>query len=238
MRGEKVTTVGERIKAIRLSLGETMEQFGARFNTSKGTVNNWEKNRNLPNKRNLAWIASLGNITPTELIMGSGLNFIETKEYVTELLESILEHSDDNDFSIFNLKMGFYLKSTDEKGNFSKTEYEKNKQIAVDKICDYFLENNLNYKGHDEYLKRKIIKFLAKIESFDNTQDGAIRFAIEKLHNFYTSELLDFFFDKNGNRRKHMTENFFEEISKPIKKAIDELNELLQEKGFDKYNPS
>lgn len=35
--------VGARIKDIRLSLGESMEQFGARFNTSKGTVNNWEK---------------------------------------------------------------------------------------------------------------------------------------------------------------------------------------------------
>ena len=232
-----MTTVGERIKAIRLNRGETMEEFGAIFNTSKGTVNNWEKNRNMPNKRNLARIASLGGITPIELVMGSGLNFIETKEYVTELLEDILEHGDDKDFGIFTLKIDFLLKSTDEKGIFSKTEYEKLKRIAIDKICDYFLENALNYRGNDEYLKQIIIKFLKKIEFFDNTQDGAIRFAIKKLHDFYTSELLDFFYDKKDKRRKEMTENFFEEISKPIKKAIDELNELLQEKGFDKYDP-
>lgn len=234
---KKVTTVGERIKAIRLNRGETMEEFGAIFNTSKGTVNNWEKNRNMPNKRNLARIASLGGITPIELVMGSGLNFIETKEYVTELLEDILEQGDDKDFGIFTLKIDFLLKSTDEKGIFSKTEYEKLKRIAIDKICDYFLENALNYRGNDEYLKQIIIKFLKKIEFFDNTQDGAIRFAIKKLHDFYTSELLDFFYDKKDKRRKEMTENFFEEISKPIKKAIDELNELLQEKGFDKYDP-
>lgn len=232
-----MTTVGERIKAIRLNRGETMEEFGAIFNTSKGTVNNWEKNRNMPNKRNLARIASLGGITPIELVMGSGLNFIETKEYVTELLEDILERGDDKDFGIFTLKIDFLLKSTDEKGIFSKTEYEKLKRIAIDKICDYFLENALNYRGNDEYLKQIIIKFLKKIEFFDNTQDGAIRFAIKKLHDFYTSELLDFFYDKKDKRRKEMTENFFEEISKPIKKAIDELNELLQEKGFDKYDP-
>lgn len=30
--------LGERIKVIRVSLGETMEQFGQRFNTSKGTL--------------------------------------------------------------------------------------------------------------------------------------------------------------------------------------------------------
>lgn len=234
-----MTTVGERIKAIRLNLGQTMEEFGAIFNTSKGTVNNWEKNRNLPNKRNLARIAHLGNITPVELVMGAGLNYSETKEYVTELLESILEQSDnDDDFEIFTLKISFFLKSTDEKGNFSKIEYEKHKQIAIDKICDYFLENSLNYKGHDDYLKRKIINFLKKIETYDNTQDGAIRYAIKKLNDFYTSELLAFFFDKKGNRRQQMTDSFFDEISKPIKNAIDELNELLQEKGFEKYDPN
>lgn len=233
-----MTTVGERIKAIRLNLGQTMEEFGAIFNTSKGTVNNWEKNRNLPNKRNLARIALLGNMSPTELVLGTGLNFTETKEYVTELLDSILEQNDNGDFDIFTLKISFFLKSTDEKGNFSKIEYEKHKQIAIDKICDYFLENNLNYKGHDDYLKRKIINYLKKIESYDNTPDGAIRYAIKKLNDFYTSELLAFFFDKKGNRRQQMTDSFFDEISKPIKNAIDELNELLQEKGFEKYDPN
>ena len=96
----------------------------------------------------------------------------------------------------------------------------------------------MNYRGHDEYLKRQIIKYLNKIESYDNTQDGAIRYAIKKLYNFYTSELLDFFFDKKDNRRKGMTDTFFDEISKPIINAIDELNELLQEKGFEKYDPN
>lgn len=60
--------IGNKIKLIRLSLGESMEAFGARFNTSKGTVNNWEKNRNLPNKRNLKLIADLGNISVAELL--------------------------------------------------------------------------------------------------------------------------------------------------------------------------
>ncbi|HEL2702345.1 TPA: helix-turn-helix transcriptional regulator [Streptococcus suis] len=53
--------LGERIKVIRVSLGETMEQFGQRFNTSKGTVNNWEKGRNAPNKANLKKIADLSD---------------------------------------------------------------------------------------------------------------------------------------------------------------------------------
>lgn len=62
--------VGLRIKDIRLSLGESMEEFGKRFDTSKGTVNNWEKGRNLPNKANLLKIAKLGKITPSILLKG------------------------------------------------------------------------------------------------------------------------------------------------------------------------
>ncbi|HEM3578174.1 TPA: helix-turn-helix domain-containing protein [Streptococcus suis] len=59
--------LSEQIKAIRVTLGETMEQFGQRFNTSKGTVNNWEKGRNAPNKANLKRIAELSD-DPREFI--------------------------------------------------------------------------------------------------------------------------------------------------------------------------
>lgn len=55
--------VRKQIRSLRLSLGETMEEFGTRFNTSKGTINNWEKGRNLPNKENLLKIANLLDIS-------------------------------------------------------------------------------------------------------------------------------------------------------------------------------
>ncbi|HEL1702410.1 TPA: helix-turn-helix transcriptional regulator [Streptococcus suis] len=70
--------VGERIKQIRLSLGESMEKFGERFETSKGTVNNWEKGRNLPNKENLKKISELGQMTVNELLYGNVNNLIES----------------------------------------------------------------------------------------------------------------------------------------------------------------
>lgn len=61
-------SLGERIKLIRLENGLTMEEFGKKFNTSKGTVNNWEKGRNKPNKKNMKTIAELGGIKFGELI--------------------------------------------------------------------------------------------------------------------------------------------------------------------------
>lgn len=64
-------TIGQMIHDIRINLGETMEEFGKRFNTSKGTVNNWEKGRNLPNKANLKSIADLAGISVEELLNGN-----------------------------------------------------------------------------------------------------------------------------------------------------------------------
>lgn len=61
-------TTGERIKVIRLELGETLEEFGERFNTSKVTVFNWEKGRNFPNKSNLKKIAELGGMPVKDLV--------------------------------------------------------------------------------------------------------------------------------------------------------------------------
>ncbi|MFX3983366.1 helix-turn-helix domain-containing protein [Streptococcus suis] len=52
---------------MRLSLGETMEQFGQLFNNSKGTLNNWVKGRNAPNKANLKKISDLSD-NPREFI--------------------------------------------------------------------------------------------------------------------------------------------------------------------------
>lgn len=63
--------IGARIRAIRLARGETMEEFGERFEARKGVVNNWEKGRNLPNKRRIKAIAGMANISVQELLYGT-----------------------------------------------------------------------------------------------------------------------------------------------------------------------
>ena len=62
--------VGARIREIRLARGETLEEFGQLFGSSKGVVNNWEKGRNLPNKRRIKSIADMANISVQDLLRG------------------------------------------------------------------------------------------------------------------------------------------------------------------------
>lgn len=63
-------TLGQKIREYRLDSGETMEEFGQRFNAKSGVVSNWENNIQKPNKKRLKLIADDMNITVTELLKG------------------------------------------------------------------------------------------------------------------------------------------------------------------------
>lgn len=79
--------MGAKIKAIRLSLGMTQDMFADKLNSilseskiSKGTVNNWEHNRNSPNKKRLKAIADLGGFTVEYLINNDSQSSDSSKE--------------------------------------------------------------------------------------------------------------------------------------------------------------
>lgn len=70
METQEKKQVGERIKSIRLKQGLTQEEFGRKFEASKGNVATWEKGASLPNKNRLKNIAEFGNTTVEELLYG------------------------------------------------------------------------------------------------------------------------------------------------------------------------
>lgn len=142
---KRTNTVGEKIKSIRLSLGDTMERFGERFNTSKGTVNNWEKGRNLPNKENLLIIAKLGNITVEELLKeNKAIDFDEYLDTAKKMSISDKMAIIDNFFPDYNKKdisekILFFLTLldiVDDKTATGKTEILKQFYDEIKKLSD------------------------------------------------------------------------------------------------------
>ena len=95
--------LGQRIKKIRLNLGENLETFGSRFGANRGLVSAWENGRFIPNPERLLTIATLGNMSVDELLYGSFryniITFLtmfevmlkEDKSVPTELHDSILK---------------------------------------------------------------------------------------------------------------------------------------------------
>ena len=61
-------TLGEKIRNHRKNLGESMEEFGQRFDAKSGVVSNWENNVQKPNNKRLKLLANDMNITVTELL--------------------------------------------------------------------------------------------------------------------------------------------------------------------------
>lgn len=173
--------VGKKIKQLRLSLGESMEQFGMRFNTSKGTVNNWEKGRNLPNKKNLKEIASLSNTSVNILLKGDSTTvpfiFPEIKEilgdpeyYIPVCKDLILYNTEDN-----RVEDLYYMLIVGVTAIFKRLNTQKDGEIgfppALTKeewvTCHLFIANF--FKGETEFEKMtfrdlaKLIHFLEKV---------------------------------------------------------------------------
>ena len=94
-------TTGEQIKSIRLELGETLEEFGKRFNppVHKGLVSLWENGRNIPHPKNLKTIAEIGGTTVEELVftnlIGKRIKHIRVsrKETLEQFAENIIKVS-------------------------------------------------------------------------------------------------------------------------------------------------
>lgn len=82
--------IANRIRNIReKKLGLTMEEFGKFLNTSKGAVNNWEKEKSLPNKERLKNIAELGETTIEYILYGSLEDY--AKDLLAELEKELKE---------------------------------------------------------------------------------------------------------------------------------------------------
>ncbi|GIP68489.1 helix-turn-helix domain-containing protein [Lactiplantibacillus pentosus] len=132
------TLTGQRIKTIRITLGKTQADFADSINqrldsdgtVTRGTVNNWEHGRNLPNKRRLKIIADLGGVSVDYLLHGSSIT-VSTIDSLAEKYkrgtitpdEKLLMNEASIDFRIETSNMVKATKNMAEK-LFNETAYE------------------------------------------------------------------------------------------------------------------
>ncbi|WP_024526210.1 helix-turn-helix domain-containing protein [Levilactobacillus brevis] len=95
MTTDELNQLGQQIKTIRVNLGLTMEEFiervdGKSGKLRSGTVNNWENGKNAPNKKRLAAIAKLGNVTVEYLLHGPNFKLARKSSDAFEKLDESL----------------------------------------------------------------------------------------------------------------------------------------------------
>lgn len=187
--------IGNKIREIRLSKGETMEEFGKRFNTSKGTVNNWEKGRNKPNRDNMVRIAKLGGLTINELYgikfnkrtlrnnFIHGLFSLQTIRRLTEewflmwfdsdqasnLLNYVSSIDKNYLYKLFGRMVLFKEDSLSLKDEFNEFERRKQaKQLVIDEISKYIyttMADNIENLSHS-YVSFANLDFTYSTEVF------------------------------------------------------------------------
>lgn len=239
--------IGKRINNIRLDLGMTMEDFGKIFNTSKGTVNNWEKGRNLPNKANLKAIANLGNTTVDALLYGS----------LNDRVGNLLNAAIDSDNPTYNKKLDDLI-----------TDYLVKHENLIDIVIGYnpdadaenidieqamkenFINQNLpvfinkfdiQAQDNDEDIINKFIGYVNSIIPFDTeTFEGVKKYMFHTLEQidpyFYTKDTIDEFLENDKNNEHHKliggtlrnrVDRYY--ISMLYNKILDDLDEVIEE---------
>ena len=219
--------VGNRIREIRKGYNLTMEAFGKLIsNTIKGTVNNWEKGVNLPNKAAMEKIAILGHISLSELKYG------DLKDYLRNLLSTI------NDIALTEDFFDKLTKSSKERG----LSYEDNLELLreanriesklIDStdfidlafkngatkyfISNYPIEENLNYR---RFILPLIEDLLGGINKDENQQLLSSLLAVmmkrEALTNVQASK---------------KSEDLIEAISEEFESALTHFNQQFNKK--------
>ncbi|HFI0048502.1 TPA: helix-turn-helix domain-containing protein [Streptococcus suis] len=217
--------VGERIKQIRLSLGESMEKFGERFGTSKGTVNNWEKGRNLPNKENLKKISELGQMTVNELLYGN----------VNNLIESILLNFDFYEFADENKKKRVFELVQKEVKDFPHLLTSDYNDELIEKISDIVVDIINGLDGTNESALRASYEAFSFSEIEDMFYRTVTTSEIEICYNYSLM-----MYQKNYKLKKILREGMDEQLYKKLefvhKQAEAEITKIAKELDYKLYN--
>lgn len=158
--------IGSRIKEIRLSKNETMEELADVVGSNKSNVSRWERGLNIPNEATLRKIAKHGEVSVYELLYG------EINQYISQVLHFEL-HERNELFE--SLKTYFLLtgkeinKISDLKGDpiFVQNNYVPFLQEHINSIIDYIKKHSLFVNDEQLYEDPYLIVQLA-ISYIDN----------------------------------------------------------------------
>lgn len=204
--------VGKRIQHIRLSHGNTLEEFGKLVeNASKGMVSNWERGINLPNKARLARIAEIGSITVDELLYGTSAEHLEIAEKAYEIALNSTPNDSKEGAALryFNLSQRKILFTDTLNTYFDSMAYNPDSGIEVEMLASFmivvFFKKYANKIKTNSNLVETIFHDLLEINVHDypslgrerfESPDGAYTFFVTEMSGDVNQELIKKIHDK------------------------------------------
>lgn len=202
--------LGQRIKAIRLSTGLNMREFGEKiFNSADSLVSRWEKGKSIPTHKRLIEIAKLGDVTVSYLLYGNIKTFVS----------NIIDH-------YFSKTNTFELLDIDEIKEVKINDYSTDKVSMFYEVQKEFI---------DQYGENNIDTWELKNEADDrlyNYIESDLKDELRELNAYYLDEWLEIP-TKFRVLNKRLKENFDNEVilSTVISEAFEKT--LLKYNNFD-----
>lgn len=198
--------LGQRIKEIRLSLGETAEVFGNRFDPSanRSLVSAWENGRYIPSPERLKVIAELGNVSVEELLYG------KSQDILGKSLDEI------------DMLSGYSQNLIDDANRVVESPIS-NTELKLGVLSDILKGLSLSIPAIGSL--SKIAKQQLEFKEFDSaTKDytSVLRSAIKFIDDNEGADEIDL--------AKHFEENDFEDVSKNAIKAFEVLEKYKSDK--------
>lgn len=205
MNRNKTHSPGERIKLIRTNNGLTQQQFADKINKitssdklSKGTVNNWEHNRNLPNKERMKAIADVFNTTV--IYIEKGID----DDYIDEFLES----------------SPYLVKGI----NINNILSNNNSNINYDDLCKKLEDRQRELSMSDEALSKKLNTSVEKLNSYKKNHFKNLD--IDFIDNIIDALNISPDFVKNINNHEFRTKKQFEETNEMTEFIEENINNI------------
>ncbi len=215
--------LGQRIKAIRLSTGLNMREFGEKiFNSADSLVSRWEKGKSIPNHKRLIEIAKLGDVTVSYLLYGS-INIL-VPNIIDEYFSSVDTFELLDIDEIKEVKINEY--SNDKVSMFYEVQQEFIDQYGEDNIDTWELKNEADDRLYN-YIESDLIKELDNINQnyIDEWAEIPTKFRVlnKRLKENYDNEVILSTVITEAFEKTLLKYNNFDE-----KEADDFLNDLIK----------
>lgn len=237
--------VGQRIKMIRLSKGDTLEDFGIRIAILlnipkenapiKGNISRWESGLSLPSKKRLKAIAEIGDLTVEELLYGD----IVQDNYADEFYEEYEKFKGRKNGLLEELKlllpgalsglsMGLAFREMS-RNAVKDNEALLEKIKALDKFAHNHIEKNYSNYSYEKFRQEFPS---SNLQDFRIYKEREIALFVELLENYW--KVLDKYYSSYLFINSRLTDQIAEELTEIIKMAEEEnkeeyyFNEVIQ----------
>lgn len=165
-------TIGSRIKILRESFGYSMGRLEEALQVSRGSVNQWEKNKSIPGGKAIIALANFFNVSTDYILLGTEKNrqqhitnsnaIVEFSESEKNFLEKVRQLTNEERAKIDGIVDGILISHEINNARKlhqtlpNKDELTESEMLIQEELKNYHLELQAEQKGVTSLVSEKL----------------------------------------------------------------------------------